>query len=177
MARLVRPITTLATAAAALAAVFATSPPAFAATSYVADECSSSYNRACFRIHYASRSETTQLSESGCFISNKSITNHWGYSPNGASVVRYIFSAFPGYYTDPDGDTHKGMSAPCDNKGDGQYATDNAASAYNQDPSHSYTVYSNTGYAGSKKTIPKYDGIARNLSSGLKNKNSSSKRN
>ncbi|MCX4742469.1 hypothetical protein [Streptomyces antibioticus] len=172
-----RPVATLVAVASSLAAVLATAPTASAATSYAADACSSGYNRACFRIHYNSRSETTQLSQSACFISNKSITNHWGYSPNGASVVRYIFSGFPGYYTDPDGDTHKGMSDPCDAKGDGQYAADNAASAYNQDPSHSYTVYSNTGYAGSKKTIPRYDGIARNLGTGLKNKNSSSKRN
>ncbi|WP_369249180.1 hypothetical protein [Streptomyces sp. R41] len=172
-----RPVAALAAAVASFAAVLATAPSASAATSYAADECSSAYNRACFRIQFNSRSETTQLSQSACFISNKSIKDHWGYSPNGTSIVRYVFSGFPGYYTDPDRDTHKGMSNPCDNTGDGQYAADNAASAYNQDPSHSYTVYSNAGYSGSKKTIPKYDGIARNLGNGLKNKNSSSKRN
>ncbi|MEU1040734.1 hypothetical protein ACFYP4_10205 [Streptomyces sp. NPDC005551] len=69
------------------------------------------------------------------------------------------------------------MAHPCDGTGDGQTAANNAASAYNQDPSHSYTVYKDTGYTGSKKTIPRYDGIARNLGTGLKNKNSSSKRN
>jgi len=119
----------------------------------------------------------TQLSQSGCFATNKSIKNHWGYSPNSASIVRYIFTSFPGYYTDPDGETHRGMANPCDPEGAGQGLGDNAASAYNQDPSHSYTVYGDAGYTGSKKTIPKYDGMARNLGSTLKNKNSSSQRN
>jgi hypothetical protein len=176
--RPVRPTAVLAAAALSAAGLLVTAPQASAApTSYVGDECSSAYNRACFRIHFNSRSETTQLSQSACLASNKSISNHLGYSPNGAALVRYVFKGFPGYYVDPDGDTHQGMKNPCDATGDGQSVMDNAASAYNQDPSHSYTVYSNTGYTGSKKTIPKYDGIARNLGSGLKNKNSSSKRN
>jgi hypothetical protein len=31
------------------------------------------------------------VSHSSCFLANVSVPNAWGYSPNQASVVRYIF--------------------------------------------------------------------------------------
>ncbi|MEI5098016.1 hypothetical protein RB200_04380 [Streptomyces sp. PmtG] len=146
-------------------------PPASAGTSYEDDVCSSRGNRYCFRIHYSSRSETTQQSKSDCFVANKSVWDHWGYTVSGgAHVIRYVFGSFPS-------DAYGGMRHPCSGAGGGQAAVDNAASAWNQDPRARYTVYSGSGYSGSKKTYPKADGIARNFSkTKLKNKNSSHKR-
>ncbi|MFC8221864.1 hypothetical protein HUT15_36910 (plasmid) [Streptomyces sp. NA03103] len=86
-------------------------------------------------------------------------------------MVRYVFRPTPGYYGD-----HKGPAAPCDGSGDGQGVYYNAASGYNQNPYGAYSVYSSTGYGGQNKWFPKYDGIARNLPSGIKNHNGSHQR-
>ncbi|MGW3289419.1 hypothetical protein ACWDR3_32750 [Streptomyces sp. NPDC001002] len=166
------------TSAAALAAAVActamiyAAPPASAATSYVHNDCTAtdtSNPTHCFRIHFNSRSETTWQSLSGCLATRHSRSNEDGYSPNGATLVRFVFDFFPS-------DAYHGMQHPCDQKGAGQSVYHNAASAWNQDPYAAYTVYSKTSYNGTTKYYPKADGYARNLGSGLKNSNSSHKR-
>ncbi|MGI5375843.1 hypothetical protein ACQEV2_16630 [Streptomyces sp. CA-251387] len=157
------------TVAAACAALLTGASSAQAATSYVGDDCSSSGNKKCFRIHYNSRSETTTQSRSACLATNRSRSDHYGYSPNGASYVRWVFRSFPS-------DAYGGMYHPCDPTGDGQGVYHNAASAWNQDPYAAYAVYSETGYGGQNKWYPKADGYARNLGSGIKNHNGAHKR-
>ncbi|MCX5387533.1 hypothetical protein OOJ98_30105, partial [Streptomyces sp. NBC_00083] len=68
-------------------------PTAQAATSYVNDMCSYSNHFSCFRLFYNSNSG------GAVFVSNSSLNDYSGYSPNGASVVRYMF----GYYSTSDG--------------------------------------------------------------------------
>ncbi|MHB9858382.1 hypothetical protein [Streptomyces sp. YIM S03343] len=165
---------TLAAAATAAAAVVATvmSSPASAVTSYVHNDCTSSdtgHPTHCFRIHFNSRSEVTQQSDSACLATRHSRSNEEGYSPNGATFISFVFGAFPS-------DAYGGMKSPCDNTGSGQGVYHNAASAWNQDSYAGYTMYANTSYSGTSKYYPKADGIARNLGSGLKNHNGSHKR-
>ncbi|MFE9606120.1 hypothetical protein [Streptomyces hokutonensis] len=170
--RLTRTAVATAAAAAAVVATITAAPPASAATSYVHNDCTStdtSHPTHCFRIQFNSRSETTQQSDSGCLATRHSRSNDDGYSPNGASFITFVFGAFPS-------DAYGGMPTPCDARGSGQGVYHHAASAWNQDPYAGYTVYANTGYSGTSKYYPKADGIARNLSSGLKNHNGSHKR-
>lgn len=162
----------LAAAVASTAVVVCTALPASAATSYVHNDCTASDTSNpthCFRINFNSRSETTLQSLSGCLATRHSRSNEDSYSPNGASVVRFEFGAFPS-------DAYHGMPHPCDDRGAGQAVYHNAASAWNQDPYAAYTVYAKTSYSGTSKYYPKADGYARNLGSGLQNSNSSHKR-
>ncbi|MEU8982801.1 hypothetical protein ACFWOX_33310 [Streptomyces sp. NPDC058467] len=163
--RLARSAAATAAAVALAVGVLATAPPAAATpTSYVSDACSSSGNKYCFRLHYNSRSSQTWVSHSSCFMANKSVPNAWGYSPNGgASVVRYVF----GFFT----------SACYDGGGTGDAIYHKAASGSNDDPSHSYHVFSDTNYYGYSTYFPRKDGIAHNLESNVKNKNESQRRN
>jgi hypothetical protein len=160
-----------AAAATALAAagVLATAPSAAATpTSYVDDVCSSAKNKYCFRLHFNSRSSQTWVAHSSCFVANKSVPNTWGYSVNGgAAIVRYVFKL-----------RTSANDAPCyDGGGEGQGIYRNAASGSNDDPSHSYTVFSSTDYSGYSTYFPRSDGIAHNLDSHVKNNNESQRRN
>jgi hypothetical protein len=152
------------TAAAACAALLAGASSAYAGTSYESDICSSSGNKYCFRLHYNSRSSQTWVSHGSCFLANVSVPNAWGYSPNQASVVRYTFD----YHANACYDDDKGYK---------QGIYHNAASGSNDDPSHSYNVFSSTNYSGYTTYFPRRDGIAHNLASNVKNKNESQRRN
>ncbi|MEE4425649.1 hypothetical protein V2J85_41025, partial [Streptomyces sp. DSM 41528] len=111
--------------------LFAASP-ASAATpiSYESDACTSAGNKYCFAIHYNSRGAQTWYSDSPCFVANKDIPDYYGYSPNGAVLVRYVFRA----------GQISGTGATCvrTNEGDGQGVKNNAASASNGECSAKY---------------------------------------
>ncbi|WP_416481550.1 hypothetical protein [Streptomyces sp. CL12] len=160
----IRASATALTAATACAALLAGASSAYAGTSYESDICSSSGDKYCFRLHYSSRSSQTWVSHGSCFLSNASVPNAWGYSPNQSTVVRYVF------------DYHSNTCYD-DDKGHRQAINHNAASGSNDDPSHSYNVFSSTSYSGYTTYIPRRDGIAHNLASNVKNKNESQRRN
>lgn len=169
--RLTRAAVTTAMAAVAVAATVTVAPPASAA-SYVHNDCTASdtsHPTHCFRIHFNSRSETTEMSQSACLATRHSRSNEDGYSPNGATFINFVFGGFPS-------EVYGGMQTPCDPTGSGGAVYHNAASAWNQDSYAGYTIYANTGYSGTSKYYPKADGYARNLGSGLKNHNGSHKR-
>ncbi|MEU3599073.1 hypothetical protein ABZ714_10130 [Streptomyces sp. NPDC006798] len=159
-------------AAGALAALGpAPAPAAAVPISYEADACGSSGNRYCFALHYNSRGGQTWYSDSPCFVSNKDIPNHAGYSPNGVAQVVYVFTAGQMNWS----------AAVCvlSNSGDGQPVKNNAASAANGECSVSYRVYYNSGYSGPNQTFGPTCGDywpAVDLNSGVKNNNASSAR-
>ncbi|CAL9502738.1 hypothetical protein SUDANB176_03476 [Streptomyces sp. enrichment culture] len=160
---------TVAGALALLGSLFMASP-AQASTSYEDDVCSSTSNKYCFEIYYNSRGETTGYSYSSCFIANQSIPDHFGYSPNGAVVVRYIFR----------GGVDKLPNPGCTGaEGSGQALKNNAASVANNECSVSNRVYYNSGYQGTSETFSPGCGSywpASNLKAELKNENASHKR-
>ncbi|MEU0743508.1 hypothetical protein [Streptomyces sp. NPDC006134] len=154
---------------AVLAASAVVAQPAHAATSYESDGCTSTDNRYCFAIFYNSRSENTWLGGGSCYIANKSVPDHYGYSPNGAVLVRLVF-AYQNIY---------GTSSCKDDSGEGQPIKNNAASVANGECSVMNTVYFNSGYLGTSQSFYAYCGEytwAENLKTGLKNENASHKR-
>ncbi|MCI4045809.1 hypothetical protein [Streptomyces sp. TRM75563] len=161
----------LATAVSALGSLLLlSSSPATAATptSYESDACTSSGNRYCFAVHYNSRGAQTWYSGSPCFVANKDIPDYYGYSPNGAVLVRYVFR--PGQIS--------GTAATCvlSNDGDGKGVKNNAASASNGECSATYRVYVYSGYGGpSQAFLPNCGDYwpSDNLVSTLKNNNAS----
>jgi uncharacterized membrane protein len=159
------------TATVTAGALATTVSPTSAATSYAADECSSSGNAYCFSLHYNSRSETTNYSVSSCFVTNESIPNYYGYSPNGASLVRYVFE-----YGQISGNYN---TCRLGNSGEGLEVKNNAASASNSECVATHRVYYSSGYQGLSQAFSPTCGDywpAQNLVSGLKNENASSKR-
>lgn len=146
--------------------------PAFAATptSYVSDTCSSSGNKFCFSIHFNSRGGQTWYSDSACLVSNNDIPDYLGYSPNGVSLVRYVFRA----------GQISGTAATCVlSSGDGQGVKNNAASASNGECSATFRVYFNSGYNGPSQAFLPTCGEywpSENLVSTLKNENASQDR-
>lgn len=161
----VKKITRLAVGAGlAMSAALLTHAPAQAATSYEGDACSVS-NENCFALFYNSGVNTWT---SSCFLSNKSISDLYGYSPNGATLVRYVFIA-PGTHIN----TNLAVSW-CIGNGEGQEVKNNAAAAASGEASATNTVYYNSGYAGASQSFgPRSTG---NLNSTLKNENASIKR-
>ncbi|WP_329359781.1 hypothetical protein [Streptomyces sp. NBC_01483] len=96
-------------AAVAVAATVTVAPPASAA-SYVHNDCTASdtsHPTHCFRIHFNSRSETTEMSQSACLATRHSRSNEDGYSPNGATFINFVFGGFPS-------EVYGGMQTPCD---------------------------------------------------------------
>ncbi|MFF1411554.1 hypothetical protein ACFVX6_17500 [Streptomyces sp. NPDC058289] len=154
-------------AAAAMAALILPAGTASAMpTSYVSDECSSSENRYCFSLHFNSRGGQTWYSSSPCFVSNKDIPNHFGYSSTGVSIVRYVFR--PGNVNF--------QTCNMTNEGNGQAVKNNAASGVNGECSARYRVYFNSGYSGaSQEFLPTCGDYwpAENLVAGLHNENAS----
>ncbi|MFG3213819.1 hypothetical protein [Streptomyces tendae] len=148
----------------AVSAAFA--QPAQAATVYEKDGCTSSGNKYCFAIYYNSRSENTWHGMGACYIANKSIPNHYGYSPNGATLVRLVYGYnSPACYSDA---------------GSGEAIKNNAASVANAECSVINRVYFNSGYMGTSQSFWDYCGsysYAENLKADLKNNNASHKRN
>lgn len=151
-------------ASLAVSASFLVSAPAQAATTYSGDECTAS-NANCFALFYNSGTNTWQ---SSCFLSNRSIPDLWGYSPNGATVVRLVFRA-PGTYIN----TNLGASW-CYGSGEGQDVKNNAAAAGSGEASATNTVYYNSGYSGASQSFAAKS--SGNLNSTLKNENASIKR-
>ncbi|MEE1927535.1 hypothetical protein V1J52_04920 [Streptomyces sp. TRM 70351] len=157
-------------AATSAAALLMTVPSASAVpTSYESDACSSANNRYCFEIYYNSHGATTGYSYSACFVANKSIPDHYGYSPNGAVLVRYVYRGgqLP---------NHTGCDMA---SGSGLGIKNNAASAANNECGVSNRIYYNSGYQGTYETFPAGCGSywpASNLKSSLKNENASHKR-
>ncbi|MCL7427111.1 hypothetical protein [Streptomyces sp. YS415] len=161
----------VAVAVGAFAAVVSFAAPASAATSYAADECTSSGNAYCFVIHYNSRSATSNYSASSCFVANRSIPDYYGYSPNGAILVRFVFDygLISGNYN----------TCRLGNSGEGLEVKNNAASASNGECVASYRVYYSSGYQGVNQTFSPTCGDywpSENLSATLKNENASAKR-
>ncbi|MFV0134405.1 hypothetical protein ACLGIH_14375 [Streptomyces sp. HMX87] len=156
---------------ASFAAVIGFTGPASAATSYSADECTSSGNAYCFVIHYNSRSAATYYSASSCFVANRSIPDYYGYSPNGAVLLRFVFEygMISGNYN----------TCRLGNSGEGQPVKNNAASASNGECVASHRVYYNSGHQGTSQTFSPTCGDywpSENLISALKNENASAKR-
>ncbi|MFI2004122.1 hypothetical protein ACH432_01990 [Streptomyces jumonjinensis] len=170
-----RKTTAVASAIGALGALAFSVTPAAAAPaappapiSYESDACSSSGNGYCFILHVNSRGGQTWYSDSPCFVANKDISDHYGYSPNGVSLVRYVFR--PGQIS--------GSPAVCNlsNSHDGQGIKNNAASASNGECSANYRVYFNSGYGGpSQAFLPTCGDYwpSENLVTALKNNNAS----
>ncbi|MFE6285601.1 hypothetical protein [Streptomyces sp. NPDC057877] len=151
-------------ASLALSASFLATSPAQAATTYSGDECTAS-NENCFALFYNSGVNTWT---SSCFLSNRSIPDLWGYSPNGATVVRFVFRA-PGTHIN----TNLAVSW-CYGSGEGQDVKNNAAAAASGEASATNTVFYNSGYAGASQSFgPRSTG---NLNSTLKNENASIQR-
>ncbi|MET9519906.1 hypothetical protein [Streptomyces sp. NPDC002994] len=154
-----------------LASTFVFAPSASAATSYASDECSSSGNAYCFVMHYNSRGEQTWYSVSSCFVANESIPNHYGYSPNGVALVRYVFGygLISGNYN----------TCRLGNSGEGLELKNNAASASNGECSANNRVYYSSGYSGiSQAFLPNCGDYwpSENLVSSMKNENASHER-
>lgn len=155
-------------AAALVAGSIFCAQPAQAATSYESDGCTSSGNKYCFVLYYNSVGSTTNSGQGSCYISNKSVSNHSGYSPNGATFVSLVF--------------HYGMlSGTCTTgSGDGQTIKNNAASMENAECGVYNRVYFNSGYEGISQAVygncGGYGGMAVNLVPELKNNNASHKR-
>ncbi|MFJ4869982.1 hypothetical protein [Streptomyces sp. NPDC088757] len=146
-------------------------PNAVAATSYSSDVCTSSRNAYCFSLHFNSRGTQTWYSDSPCFVSNQDVPSHYGYSPNQATLVLYVFGT----------GQISGSAATCvlSNEGDGQQVKNNAASGSNGECSATHRVYFNSGYSGpSQAFLPNCGDYwpAENLVSGLKNENASADR-
>ncbi|MFF8100866.1 hypothetical protein ACF07S_13980 [Streptomyces sp. NPDC016640] len=161
----------VAVAAGTFAAALSVSSPASAATSYSADECTSSGSTYCFVIHYNSRSETTNYSSSSCFVATRDIPDYYGYSPNGTTLVRFVFEY--GLISDNYATCRLG------NTGEGLAVKNNAASASNGERSASYRVYYNSGYLGTSQTFSPTCGLhwpSTNPISSLKNENASAAR-
>ncbi|MFE6836810.1 hypothetical protein ACFVFI_18510 [Streptomyces sp. NPDC057705] len=155
-------------AVGALSALSFSVTPASAATSYESDVCGSSGNRYCFAIHYNSRGGQTWYSASPCFVADRDVPDYFGYSPNQASLVRYVFRS----------GQISGTAAACtlSNEGDGQGVKNNAASASNGECVADYRVYYNSGYSGPSQSFSPNCGDywpAENLGSGLYNENAS----
>ncbi|ALO09067.1 hypothetical protein AQF52_3473 [Streptomyces venezuelae] len=153
--------------ASALAAVAATMTPASAATSYESDTCTSSGNAYCFAAYFSSRGTQTWYSTSACHVVNRDIPDWYGYSPNGAILVRYIFRArmITGRY-----------NTCIETGGDGQGAKNNMASGSNGECSATYRVYYSSGHNGlSQAFLPTCGDYwpAENLVDVLKNENAS----
>ncbi|MEU3853724.1 hypothetical protein [Streptomyces sp. NPDC029554] len=170
MSRTLRNLIRSAPAAALLiAASIFQAHPAQAATSYESDGCTSSGNTYCFAIYYNSVGSITNSGQGACYIANRSIPDHYGYSPNGATLVRLVF--------------HYGMlpGGTCTtDSGDGDPLKNNAASMANAECSVYNRVYFNSGYQGISQavygTCGGYGGQAVNLVPDLKNENASHKR-
>ncbi|MFF0714366.1 hypothetical protein ACWEVM_20605 [Streptomyces bauhiniae] len=143
--------------------------PAQAATTYESDSCSSSNNAYCFVLYYNSVGSITNSGQGACYVSNMSVPDHYGYSPNGATLVRLVF----GYGKLP--------NATCKSEsGDGTTLKNNAASIVNGECGVTNRVYFSSGYQGisqaSTATCGGYGGLAENLVPELKNENASHKR-
>jgi len=147
-------------------------PAQAVSTSYESDVCSSSGNQYCFEIYYNSAGATTGYSYSSCFLANQSISDHYGYSPNGVVLVRYIFRGGTDRIT--------GSNPGCTGgEGDGIALKNEAASVVNNECSVNNIVYYNSGYQGTSQTITPgcgSDWPATNLKAELKNENASHKR-
>ncbi|WP_424920073.1 hypothetical protein [Streptomyces sp. wa1064] len=157
-------------ATGALGALLFAAPTATAATptSYVSDACSSSGNKYCFAIHYNSRGEQTNYSSSPCFVANKKVPDHYGYSPNGAALVRYVFR--------PAQISGTGATCVLSNDGDGKGIKNNAASASNGECNAMNRIYVYSGYGGPSQAFYPTCGDywpSDNLVTTLKNNNAS----
>ena len=150
-------------------ATFFGSSHAVASTSYESDECTSAGNAYCFSMHWESAgSETGGYSKSSCFVANKSIPNHYGYSPNGAVLVRYVFE-----YGQIDGIYN---TCRLGNSGEGLGIKNNVASASNGECSVYYRIYYNSNYSGLFQTFHPTCGSyapSDNMMAGMKNQNAS----
>ncbi|MFG2994522.1 hypothetical protein ACGFZK_35370 [Streptomyces sp. NPDC048257] len=154
----------------AFSVAFFVAPNAQAATTYSADECTSANNSYCFALYYDSRGEQTWYATSSCFVTNRSIPDHSGYSPNGAIFARFVFDAglMSNLYN-----TCRGAS------GSNRTLKNASASASNGECSASYRVYYNSGYGGLSQTFLPNCGEywpAENLLAALKNENASNVR-
>ncbi|MEV2212763.1 hypothetical protein AB0H86_15160 [Streptomyces sp. NPDC050997] len=155
-------------AALLLAASIFCAQPAQAATSYESDGCTSSGNKYCFVLYYNSVGSITNSGQGSCYISNRSVPDHYGYSPNGATLVRLVF--------------HYGMlPGTCTtDSGDGTPLKNNAASMANAECGVYNRVYWGSGYQSISQAIygscGGYGGMAENLVPELKNENASHKR-
>ncbi|MEU9879776.1 hypothetical protein [Streptomyces phaeochromogenes] len=168
MTQAIRNLIRSVSAAALIAGSVFFAQPAQAATSYESDGCTSSGNKYCFALYYNSRGSTTNSGQGSCYISNRSVPDHYGYSPNGATLVRLVFhyGMLPGTCT-TDG-------------GDGTPIKNNAASMANAECGVYNRVYYNSGYQSISQAIygscGGYGGLAENLVPELKNNNASHKR-
>ncbi|MEV0281798.1 hypothetical protein AB0I22_36185 [Streptomyces sp. NPDC050610] len=151
------------------------SASASAGTAYEWDLCNASDGE-CLGIFYSSDKGTKYI-DSACFLTNRSVPDHWGRTENGGSVaVRYEYrnkgyNGGPTLYFSGAG----GVGAKClpNGYGGGEAIKNNAASAANQDY-YPHTIYFNSGYGGAAQTVP--SGRIYNLNSALKNQNASSSR-
>ncbi|MEU6896213.1 hypothetical protein ABZ934_31610 [Streptomyces sp. NPDC046557] len=121
-------------------------------------------------MYYDSRGEQTWYSTSSCFVTNRSIPDHSGYSPNGAIFVRFVFSTglMSNLYN-----TCRGAS------GSDLTLKNASASASNGECSATYRVYYNSGYVGLFQTFLPSCGDywpAENMMPDMKNENASSLR-
>ncbi|MEU3555671.1 hypothetical protein [Streptomyces fragilis] len=161
----------VAAAVTALSGAFIT--PASAATSYVSDVCTSSNNTYCFQLNWGSRGETTWVGLDACFVSNQDVPDYYGYSPNGATLVRYVFRH--GELND----AGTGLAGLCRGEGGGEAVKNNAASGANAECSATHRVYFNSGYGGISQAFLPDCGThwpSQNLVSSLKNENASADR-
>ncbi|MFJ5548683.1 hypothetical protein [Streptomyces sp. NPDC093225] len=157
--------------AGAIVSLFLGAGSAAAATSYESDACNSTADKYCFSIHFNSRGGQTWYSESPCFLSNRSIPDYFGYSPNQAALVRYVFRA-----GQIDGDYN---TCRLGGDGEGQGVKNEAASATNAECGATHRVYFSSGYLGPSQAFsPKCGDYwpGENLISDLKNDNGSAKR-
>ncbi len=154
----------------ALSVTLFVTPSAQAVTSYSADECTSANNSYCFALYYDSRGEQTNYSTSSCFVTNRSIPDHSGYSPNGAMFVRFVFSY--GLMSNLYNTCRGGSGADLTLK-------NASASASNGECSAFYRVYFSSSYNGLSQSFAPSCGDywpAENLFPALKNENASNSR-
>ncbi|ANW19214.1 hypothetical protein [Streptomyces clavuligerus] len=149
---------------AASASLFAVPTAQATPISYSGNECSASKAN-CFALFYNSGVNTWT---SSCFLSNQSINDLYGYSPNGATLVRFVFR--PHEVTI---NSNLGVSR-CVGDGDAQAVKNNAAAGTSGEASATNTVYFNSGYTGPSQSFAPRS--TANLNATLKNENASIKR-
>ncbi|MDT7840170.1 hypothetical protein [Streptomyces justiciae] len=104
-------------------------------------------------------------------MSNQSIPDYYGYSPNGATLVIYVFG-----YGQISGNYN---TCRLGDSGEGQPVKNNAASASNGECVATHRVYYNSGYQGISQAFSPTCGDywpSENLIADLKNENASAKR-
>lgn len=153
------------------AAGLGVAPQAAANTSYISNKCYAASDYDCLRIYYTRGN--FGLGEGACFLTNRSLGSHWGYTDgpapevagqepdtSAASTVRYIF--------------RQRMSCGSDPRGHGQGIVDNANTVANGDY-YAHRIYEHSGYYGKSHYISSAPGYVV-LNDDVRNDNGSSRR-